>query len=648
MRRLMLLLSLMGLPFLVNCGSSGSSTPAISGSGGGPVVLESIKINPSIVSIGKGTTQGFTATGNYSDGSTKDLTRTAQWSCLLPNLATVSSTSPTQGMATGLLPGTALITASSGGISNSAQLTITQASVSSLAVTPAIANIGFGDQQQFTATATFSDMSTQDVTNVASWTFSPGFITSNSGLAIGQSLTPTGFTDNVTASFGGQSAQATLTVDLSNLVSISVQPSNALIANDTQVQFSVLGAFNDGSTRDVSSLAQWSLSNTTVGFLSYPPGTVFAFNTGTATITAVVGTFSASSMLSVNSVPLQSIALLPANASLAPTTKLPLRAIGVFSDSSIQDVTNLVSWSVLDTSVASTSNSQYTVTGKAAGSTTLKAKSSSTFGSIEGSTPLNVTPATLNSISVTPANPFIAPGGAITFSASGKFSDGSVQDVTALAKWTAGSSNAATIVSSTMTGQGIGPATITAKVGSFSATANLAVASAKQISLALTPTTVQIAGQTSTQLKATGTFVDGSTQDFTRLVNWTSSAPSVATVGYQTGTVLALAAGQSTITATLGPVTATTQVTVTDASLKSITLSPASPNIALGTPQQFTAEGSFSDGTTQTLVEASWTSSAPDVAAVNSPGLVTGTGVGSATISAAINGVSGTTGITVH
>jgi uncharacterized protein YjdB len=185
-------------------------------------------------------------------------------------------------------------------------------------------------------------------------------------------------------------------------------------------------------------------------------------------------------------------------------------------------------------------------------------------------------------------------------------------------------------------------------VGSFSATANLAVASAKQISLALTPTTVQIAGQTSTQLKATGTFVDGSTQDFTSLVNWTSSAPSVATVGYQTGTVLGLAAGQSTITATLGPVTATTQVTVTDASLKSITLSPASPNIALGTPQQFTAQGSFSDGTTQTLVEASWTSSAPDVAAVNSPGLVTGTGVGSATISAAINGVSGTTGITVH
>lgn len=648
MRRLMLLLSVTGLLFFVNC-SGGTSTPTGSGGGGGgPVVLQSIKVIPSIVSIAPGTTQAFTASGVYSDGSTKDLTRTVQWSSVLPDLATVSSTSPTQGVATAVATGTALITASSGSISNNAQLNITGASVSSLTVNPAIASIGYGDQQQFTATATFSDMSTQDVTNVASWNFSPGFITSNSGLAIGQSVTPAGFMNNVTARFGTQSAQATLTVDLLNLVSISVEPSAASIANNTQMQFSVLGLFADGSTRDVSSLAKWSLSDTKIGFLSYPPGTVFAFNTGATTVTAVVGTFSATSMLSVNSVLLQSIALLPANASLAPTIKVPLMAIGVFSDSSIQDMTNFVSWSVLDTSIASASNSQYTVTGKSAGSTTLKAKSSSTFGSIQASTPLNVTPATLNSISVVPTNAFIAPGGAINFSAAGNFSDGSTQDVTALAKWTAGPSNAATISSSTMTGQGIGPATITAKVGSFSATANLAVASPKQISFVLTPTTIQIAAQTSTQLKATGTFVDGTTQDFTSLVNWTSSAPNVATVGYQTGTVSGVAAGQSTITATLGPITATTQVTVTEASLKSIALSPANPSIALGAPQQLTAEGSFSDGTTQNLVGANWTSSAPDVAAVNSSGLVTGTGVGSATISAAINGVSGTTGVAVH
>lgn len=649
MRKVMLLLSVIGLLFLVNCGG-GSSTPTSSGKGSGPVVLQSIQINPSSAFVPPGTTQAFTATGQYSDGSAKDLTTTVQWSCLLPNLATVSSTSPTQGVARGNATGTVLITASSGSISNSARLTITNVTVPSggLVVTPPAATIGFGDQQQFTATATFSDMSTLDVTNAATWTLSPGFITSDSGLAIGQTLTSTGVTNNVTARFGGQSAQATLTVDLSNLVSISVLPSKPSIAKNTQLQFAILGTFKDGSTRDVSTLATWSSSDTTVAFPSYPPGTVLGLNAGTTTITAAVGTLTASSTLSVNSVQLQSIAVLPANASLAPTTRLPLVAIGVFGDSSTQDVTNLVSWSVLDTSVASTSNTDHTVTGKSMGSTMLNARSPSTLGSIQGSTPLNVTSATLNSISVTPATPFMAPGGVLSFSAAGNFSDGSVQDVTALAKWTSGPSNTATIVSSTVTGQGIGPSTVTAKVGSLSATANLAVASPTQISLALSPTTIQIAGQTSTQLKATGTFVDGSTQDFTTLVNWTSSAPNVATVGYQTGIVSGLAAGQSTITATLGSVSTTTQVTVTNASLTSITLSPENPSIALGTSQQFTATGNFSDGTTQTLPSIGWSSSAPGVAMVNASGLATGTGVGTATISAAINSVSGSTGVTVH
>jgi uncharacterized protein YjdB len=56
--------------------------------------------------------------------------------------------------------------------------------------------------------------------------------------------------------------------------------------------------------------------------------------------------------------------------------------------------------------------------------------------------------------------------------------------------------------------------------------------------------------------------VDGSTQDFTTLVNWSSSNATAATVGYQTGVVSGLAAGTSTMTAALGSSTGTAQVTV--------------------------------------------------------------------------------------
>jgi hypothetical protein len=191
MRRLQLLASLTGLLLLASCGgkSSSTSTSTSPPAPSGPATLSSITVTPASATIAQGTTQAFSATGNYSDGSTKDLTATAQWSCLLPNMATVSSNSPTQGLATGISPGTVVISASSGSFSNSSQLTITAATVTSLAITPVTTTIGFENQQQYKAVATFSDMSTQDVTNLANWTIPGGpFITAYSGLAIGYSL----------------------------------------------------------------------------------------------------------------------------------------------------------------------------------------------------------------------------------------------------------------------------------------------------------------------------------------------------------------------------------------------------------------------------------------------------------------------------
>jgi uncharacterized protein YjdB len=181
---------------------------------------------------------------------------------------------------------------------------------------------------------------------------------------------------------------------------------------------------------------------------------------------------------------------------------------------------------------------------------------------------ITVTSATLaaqNPIAVMPATAFMTPGGALTFSAIGTFSDDSTQDISSIVTWSTGSPNVATIASSKVpivTGQGVGQSTVTAKVGGLSGTASLVIALPTQISLAVTPATASVAVGVSTQLTATGTFVDGTTQDFTTLVNWSSSNPTAATVGYQTGLVSGLAGGTSTITATLGSATSTAQLTV--------------------------------------------------------------------------------------
>ena len=84
--------------------------------------------------------------------------------------------------------------------------------------------------------------------------------------------------------------------------------------------------------------------------------------------------------------------------------------------------------------------------------------------------------------------------------------------------------------------------------------------------------------------------------------------------------------------------------------LKSIALSPTGSTIVTGATQQFTATGTYSDGSTQNVSsQAAWTSSNTGVATVISgTGLATAVGAGTTTISAALNGVTGSTSLTVQ
>ena len=70
-------------------------------------------------------------------------------------------------------------------------------------------------------------------------------------------------------------------------------------------------------------------------------------------------------------------------------------------------------------------------------------------------------------------------------------------------------------------------------------------------------------------------------------------------------------------------------------------------SIAAGTQQSYTASGTYSVGNLNITAQARWTSSNPTVATVNPRGLVTAVGLGTATITATLNGVSGSTTLSV-
>jgi hypothetical protein len=136
----------------------------------------------------------------------------------------------------------------------------------------------------------------------------------------------------------------------------------------------------------------------------------------------------------------------------------------------------------------------------------------------------------------------------------------------------------------------------------------------------------------------------------TNIVTWTSSAPNVASV--TGGNVTALAAGNATVTARLGSLSANSSIVVDGSPLTSIQVSPSSASTPQQTEVAFVAIGTFADGKTQDLTTSVlWTFSPASVATIsNVPGTIgqaTGLQPGTGTVTALFGGQIGTASLTV-
>ncbi len=598
--------------------------------------LVSIAVTPANPSIAAGTQQQFTATGTYSDGSKQNLTASATWTSSATSIATINSA----GLATAVAVGSTTIQATSGSINGSTGLTVTAPVLVSIAVTPANPSIAAGTQQQFTATGTYSDGSKQNLTASATWTSSATSIATinSAGLATAVAVGST----TIQATSGSINGSTGLTVTAPVLVSIAVTPANPSIAAGTQQQFTATGTYSDGSKQNLTASATWTSSATSIATIN-SAGLATAVAVGSTTIQATSGSINGSTGLTVTAPVLVSIAVTPANPSIAAGTQQQFTATGTYSDGSKQNLTASATWTSSATSIA-TINSAGLATAVAVGSTTIQA----TSGSINGSTGLTVTAPVLVSIAVTPANPSIAAGTQQQFTATGTYSDGSKQNLTASATWTSSATSIATINSAGLaTAVAVGSTTIQATSGSINGSTGLTVTAPVLVSIAVTPANPSIAAGTQQQFTATGTYSDGSKQNLTASATWTSSATSIATIN-SAGLATAVAVGSTTIQATSGSINGSTGLTVTAPVLVSIAVTPANPSIAAGTQQQFTATGTYSDGSKQNLTaSATWTSSATSIATINSAGLATAVAVGSTTIQATSGSINGSTGLTV-
>src|SRR5262249_59652581 len=133
-----------------------------------------------------------------SDGSTQDLSTTASWTSSDSTVVNIDAV----GLAKGQSVGSSSITAASNGItSNAVTIAVTAAALQSITISASSSSIAKGTTVQFSSTGTFTDGTTQDLTNTATWARSiPTTVSlSASGLATGAAAGCTNINANLAA-----------------------------------------------------------------------------------------------------------------------------------------------------------------------------------------------------------------------------------------------------------------------------------------------------------------------------------------------------------------------------------------------------------------------------------------------------------------
>ena len=146
------------------------------------------------------------------------------------------------------------------------------------------------------------------------------------------------------------------------------------------------------------------------------------------------------------------------------------------------------------------------------------------------------------------------------------------------------------------------------------------------------------------QLVATGLFDDRTSQDITRIVDWTSSDAGVVNVSNdldREGLVTGGRVGGARVTANWRGVTSVpVTVNVTDAELVGLTVEPREVQIAKGDTVKLQAIAAYSDGNrADSSTQVRWITGDGTVAQMDPDGTLTGTGLGQTTIVAEFSGL---------
>ena len=627
-----------------------------------------LAVSPKLLILQQNQVADFTAIGFTTAGDTASLA--VSWSATSGSIIDTSTNNGRHNgrYRAGADTGKVKVIVKGGGHADTAVVTVTLAPVVTVMVSPAAASVAIGRTVQLAATP--QDVGGNPLAGrVVTWaSTSPGVATVNSsgvvtGVAAGAAT--------VTAACEGQSGTAAITVTVVPVASVAVSPAAASVTVGQAVQLTATPKDASGNPLTGRTVT-WATSNAAVATVS-GNGLVTAGTPGTATITASSEGQNGTAAITVTNVPVASVAVTPAPASVQVGQTVQLTATP--KDASGSPLAGrVVTWASSASAIATVSASGL-VTGVAAGSATLTATSEGKSGTAA----VTVTIVPVASVAVSPASASVAVGQTVQLSATPKDASGNalagrvvtwastapaVATVNGSGLVTGVAAGAATITATSEGQSGTGGLTVTASVTSPGAVTNLIAASVTTNSVTLSFTEVN---------DGTGQPASYDIRSAVAPLSWGSAASvaqgtctvpvaGVAIAATRTCTVLGLAAGTSyqfQLVAFRGPLNgpgtvfgglsnvASGTTGLSSAPVASVTVSPAAGSVAVGQVLQLTATPKDANGNSLSGRVVTWTSSNALLATVNASGLVTGLVLGTVTLTATSEGVPGTATVTV-
>ncbi|WP_232775084.1 MULTISPECIES: Ig-like domain-containing protein [unclassified Shewanella] len=585
-------------------------------------VLMSLIISPTTAKIAAGNSQQYNLTGIFSDGSSKVLTTAASWQVDKTSVAQIDS----HGLSLGLIAGDTKITASYLGIKATAELTVTDALIASLQVSPVKSSLALGYHQQQIATAFYSDGHSSDVTRLATWASDDSAVGEvvSSGIQAGYVSAKAVGDTLVRASFDGMTAYAELIVTDAILESVTLSPMIRTIAAGNTQQYQFIGIFSDGSNIDLTYVATWQSGTQDVATVNRK-GLARSYIKGMSQISASYSGFSSVAELSVTNASITGLQVTPANSTVPKGTSGQYKAEAFYTDGHTSDVTQLATWSALDPgiiNIVAVGISAGLAEATAVGGTKIQAN----YDGATAWTEITVTDVILETLVVSPARTTIAAGLTQVFQASGIFSDGSSKDLSLESAWQSSDISVASVErDGEARGYRAGETVVTASYIGFSDSSTLTVTDAALSYIQVTPVKVKVAAGTEGQFEARAFYTDGHSEDITLVASWTSLDQAIVYIGTGSldgGFANALNVGNTQVKAQYLGMSSTAVVEVTAAELLELTVTPPDTSVSAGLDQPYQAFARFSDGSSKEVsLESSWQSSKTDIATIDTAGI---------------------------